>query len=122
MIDKFKKIADAVQFLRLPSVALGLFCVIAITTIIFGSRSQEGDYFAIPGFVGMVWSLNTYSFLVYFRTVPVKSDQSWNFIRRMKRKILRAGYLIMGVFFIVTTIGAIFVSSRMIYIWSLDFG
>ncbi len=122
MIDKFKKIADAVQFLRLSSVALGLFCVIAITTIIFGSRSQEGDYFAIPSFVGMVWSLNTYSFLVYFRTVPVKSDQSWNFIRRMKLKILRAGYLIMGVFFIVTTIGAIFVSSRMIYIWSLDFG
>ena len=122
MIDKLKKIADAVQFLRLPSVALGLICVIAITTIIFGSKSQEGNYFAIPSFVGMVWSLNTYSFLVYFRTVPVKSDQSWNFIRRMKRRILRAGYLIMGVLFIVTTIGAIFVSSRMIRIWFRDYG
>jgi hypothetical protein len=122
MIDKLKKIADAVQFLRLPSVALGLICVIAITTIIFGSKSQEGSYFAIPSFVGMVWSLNTYSFLVFFRTVPVKSDQSWNFIRRMKRRILRAGYLIMGVLFIVTTIGAIFVSFRMINIWFRDYG
>jgi len=122
MIDKLKKIADTVQFLRLPSVALGLMSLIAITTIIFGSNSKEGDFFAIPSVVGLVWSMTTYSFLVCFRTVPEKSDQSWSFIKRMKRRILRVGYWIMGVLFIVSTIGAIFVSFRMINIWVRDYG
>lgn len=122
MIDKLKKIADAVQFLRLPSVALGLICLITVTTIIFVSNSQKGDFFVIPSVVGLVWSMTTYSFLVYFRTVPEKSDQSWNFIKRMKRRILRAGYWIMGMLFIVTTIGAIFVSFRMLNIWVRDYG
>lgn len=122
MIDKLKKIADAVQFLRLPSVALGLMSLIAITTIIFGSNSKEWDFFAIPSVVGLVWSMTTYSFLSYFPTVPEKSDHSWSFIKRMKRRILRAGYWIMGVLFIVTTIGAIFVSFRMINIWVRDYG
>ena len=122
MIDMLKKIADAVQFLRLPSVVLGLICLIAITTILIGSKSQEEEFFAIPSAVGLLWSITTYSFLVYFYAVPEKADQSWKFVKRLKRRIVRAGFWIMGVVFVATTIGAIFVSYRMIAIWLRDYG
>ena len=121
MIDMLKKIADVIQFLRLPSVVLGLICLIAITTILIGSKSHEEDFFAIPSAIGLLWSITTYSFLVYFRAVPEKADQSWKFVKRLKRRIVRAGYWIMGVVFVATTIGAIFVSYRMIAIWLRDY-
>ena len=122
MIDMLKKIADAVQFLRLPSVVLGLICLIAITTILIGSKSHEEDFFAIPSAVGLLWSIITYSFLVYFRAVPDKADQSWEFVKRLKRRIARAGYWLMGAVFMGTTLAAIFVSYRMITIWLRDYG
>ena len=122
MIDMLKKIADAVQFLRLPSVVLGLICLIAITTILISSESHEEEFFAIPSAVGLLWSITTYSFLVYFHAVPEKADQSFKFLKRLKRRIVRAGYWFMGVVFVATTIGAIFVSYRMFTIWYRDYG
>jgi hypothetical protein len=99
-----------------------MICLIAITTILIGSKSHEKEYFAIPSAVGLLWSITTYSFLVYFHAVPEKADQSWKFVKRLKRRIVRAGYWIMGVVFIATTIGAILVSYRMIAIWLRDYG
>ena len=122
MIDMLKKIADAVQFLRLPSVVLGLICFIVITTILIGSESHEEEFLAIPSAVGLLWAIFTYSFLVYFRAVPEKAHRSWKFVKRLKRRMVRAGYWIMGVVFVATTIGAIFVSYRMIAIWFRDYG
>lgn len=122
MIDMLKKMADAAQFLRLPSVVLGLICLIVITTILIGSETHEEEFFAIPSAVGLLWSITAYGFLVYFRAVPEKADQSWKFVKRLKRRIVRAGYWFMGVVFVATTIGAIFVSYRMIAIWLRDYG
>ena len=122
MIDRFKKIANALQFLLLPSVVLGLVSLVAMTTIIFSSKSHEEDFYLIPSAVGILWSITTYSFLVSFRNVPHKADQSWKFFKRLKRKIARAGYWLTGDVFIGTTLGAIFVSYRMITIWLRDYG
>lgn len=121
MIDTFKKIADTLQFLRLPSMILGFVSLVAITTIIISSKSHEEEFFLIPSFVGILWSITTYSFLVYFRDVPEKGGRSWKFSKRLKRAIARAGYWLMGAVFIGTTIGAIFISYRMITIWLRDY-
>jgi hypothetical protein len=40
----------------------------------------------------------------------------------LKRKLARAGYWLMGVSFVGMTIGALFVSYRMIAIWRRDYG
>lgn len=122
MIDTLKKIADSLQFLRLPSVALGLTSIIALITIIVAPDSFEEKFFAIPSAVGLLWSVTTYSFLVYFRAVPEKADLSWKLAKRLKRRIVRAGYWIMGAVFIATTTAATFVSFRMITIWLRDYG
>ena len=122
MIDMLKKIADAVQFLRLPSVVLGLICFIVISTILVGSEPHEEEFLAIPSAVGLLWAIFTYSFLVYFRAVPEKAHRSWKFVKRLKRRMVRTGYWIMGVVFVAITIGAIFVSYRMIAIWFRDYG
>jgi hypothetical protein len=122
MIDKLKIIAEALYFLRIPSVVLGLVSLAAMMTIVVNSKSHDGDFYLIPSFVGLIWSITTYSFLVAFRTVPQKADQSWKFIKRLKRTLVRIGYWLMGVIVIGTTIGALIISYRIIAVWARDYG
>lgn len=121
MIDRFTKIANALQFLRLPSVVIGLVSLVTMIAIIVSPKSLEGDLYLIPSAVGILWSVTTYSFLVNFHAVPQKADRSWTFFKRVRRMITRVWYWFMGMVFIGTTVGAIFVSYRMITIWLKDY-
>jgi hypothetical protein len=122
MIDKLKEIAEALQFLRIPAVILGLASLVAAITIIVSSKSHEEDFYLIPSVVGILWSLTTYSFLAGFRTIPPKADPSWKFFKRLRRRTARAGYWLLGIVAVGTTIGALFVSYRMIAVWLRDYG
>ena len=122
MIDSFSKIANALQILRIPSVAIGLISLLILITTIISSKSHAEDLYLIPSAVGVLWSLATYSFLVNFRSVPEKADPSWKFFQRFKRNIARSGYWLMGIFFIGTTIGVLTMSYRMIAIWLREYG
>ncbi len=121
MIDLFSKIATALQFLRLPIIVLGVTCLAVMITAIFGSKSHADDYYLIPSAVGLLWSIGTYSFIINFNSVPQCADPSWGVFRRMKRHIVRAGYLLLGIVFVVLTTGIVFVSFRIVSIWLTDF-
>ena len=96
--------------------------LVVAVTVVFGSKSHEEDFFLIPSAVGILWSIAAYSFLISFHTVPHKAEKSWKFFKRLKRNIARGGYWLMGIVFLGTTIGALFVSYRMIAIWLRDYG
>lgn len=122
MIDSFRKLAVAIQFLRLPAVVIGLVSLAVMIKIFATSKSHEEDFYLIPSVVGMLWSITTYNFLVNFRSVPAKTDPAWKFVKRIKQKAVRTGYWIIGVVFIATTLVMIFLTYRMILIWLKDYG
>jgi hypothetical protein len=76
MIDKLQGIAQAIQILRLPSIAVGLISLASMVGIIFISKSHESDRFLIPSIAGLLWAISTYSFIVIFRSVPKKANKS----------------------------------------------
>jgi len=121
MIDKLGKIAQALQVLRLPAVVVGLASLIAMTVIIFTSKSHGEDVFLIPSVVGVLWAITTYSLVVGFSSVPQKAEQSWKFLRRVKRKFARAWYGLLAIVFLGTSIVAVSVTYRMISIWIRDY-
>lgn len=121
MIDKLQRVAGRLQFLRLPAMVLGLVSLATMITVIVSSKSHEDDYYLMPSIVGLLWSMASYSFLVNFSSIPEKSDSSWKLIARFKRSAVRAGYWLLAMLFILTTVGALFVSYRMITIWLRDF-
>ena len=121
MIDRFTKIANALQFMRLPSMVVGLAGLVAVIIIVVSSNSHGGDLYLIPSVVGMLWAIATYSFLVSFRAVPPRADSSWGLFRRLKRMTARAGYWLMAAVFLATTVGVVVVSYRMLAVWFRDF-
>lgn len=121
MIDRFQRIAQTIQWLRLPSVTLGLGCLAAIVVIIFTSASHEEDRFLIPAFIGLLWAISTYSFVTTFRAVPEQAGKGMGFFRRLKRRLHRAWYWSIGLLFIATTLSIMFLSYRMVAIWFRDY-
>ena len=122
MIDKLQGIAQAIQILRLPSIAVGLISLASMVAIIFISKSHESDLFLIPSIVGLLWAISTYSFIVTFRSVPKKANKSLKFFSKLKRNINRGWYWFIGVVFLGTTVAVMFVTFRMVSIWLGSYG
>lgn len=121
MIDRLGKIAQTLQFLRIPTIITGLVCLIVLTVIIFTSKTHEDDIYLIPSIIGLLWSVTAYSFLTGFNSVPQKAEDSWKFFQRVKRKLIRSWYWLLAIIFLGTSILAILVTFRIISIWIGDY-
>ncbi len=121
MIDKLQRISQAIQFLRLPAIAVGIFCLANTILIILSANSSDGDKFLIPSFVGVLWAMSIYTFIVTFRSVPEKVDNRLSMIGKLKRHLHRGWYWVVSMVFLSTTVAAIFFTNSMISIWLRDY-
>ena len=121
MIDKLQRISQTIHFLRLPAIAVGLFCLATIVVIILNTNSTDGDRFLIPSFVGVLWAMSTYTFIVTFRSVPEKADNSLSMFGKFKRHLHRGWYWVLSTVFLSTTVAAIYFTNSMISIWLRDY-
>jgi len=122
MIDKFQRIAQTIQILKLPSFLVGSICLVSFVVIVLSAGSGEGNRFLMPSFVGLVWAATTFSFIATFRTIPVIVEQSQGFIGRFKRRLSRAWYWFIAVVFVGTTFTALIMTGRLMSIWLKDYG
>lgn len=121
MIDKLQVIAQAIQFLRLPAIAVGFLCTASTILIIISSISDDGDKYLIPSFVGVLWAMSTYTFIVTFRSVPEKSDNSLTVFGKLKRHLHRGWYWVISIVFLSSTLAALIFTKSMISIWLKDY-
>ena len=121
MIDRFRRIAQRIQILRLPSIVVGLACSISIVVILFISDSREADRWIMPSFVGLLWAMSVYSFIESFRSVPEKSKDEQGFLRTVRQRIRRGSYWFRGLLFLTATGLALVVTSRMVSIWLSEY-
>jgi len=122
MIDKLQRIAQSIQILLVPSIVVGFICLFSVVIIILNAGSGEGNRYLMPGFIGLIWALVTYSFIVTFRNVPEKADSSQTFAGRMRRRASRGWYWLVALVFLGTTGAALIFTVRLIAIWLKDFG
>ncbi len=122
MIDGLQRVALKLQFLRLPSVALGLFFLASAAFVVLGAETHHSEQFLIPSLIGVLWAMSAFSFIVTFRSVPEKADSTQAFFTRLWRGVSRGWYWLVGVSFVVTTVAAAYVTNRLLTVWLSDFG
>jgi hypothetical protein len=121
MIDKFQRIAQAIQILKLPSIIVGFICLASFVIIVLNVSSDEGNRFVMPTFVGLVWAATTFSFIATFRTVPERAEKSQGIVRRFKQGSSRAWYWFIGVVFIGTSLAALIMTGRLVSVWLKEY-
>ena len=117
MIDKFQRVAESLQFLRIPAIVLGFLFLSVIAAVLIGLGSDEMNQLLEPCFIGLIWALATYSFVETFETIPAQADRVDSFLVRIRRKISRAWYWLIALVFVGTTVFALILSSRLLSIW-----
>ncbi|WP_372682146.1 hypothetical protein [Desulfosarcina sp.] len=122
MIDTLKRVARAIQVLRLPSLGVGLVSLASLVVIVLFFTGGQGDRLIIPLSAGWLWGLSTYSFIVTFRAVPDKPNAPLKFSSKLKHIISRLWYGLVSLFFLGATAAMLVVTIRMVSIWLRDHG
>jgi hypothetical protein len=122
MIDHLQRLAQRIQSLRLPSAVLGAAGLATLVVAVLILEPDQGDPYIIPGFIGMLWGMSTYSFIVAFRSAPGKNSNPVGVFRKLVHRLHRCWYGFISVVFLVTTVAVIVVTIRMISIWLRAYG
>jgi hypothetical protein len=122
MIDGLKRMAQAIQVLRLPSLVLGLISLASLVATVFFFTSDQGDRYIIPSIIGLLWGMATYSFIVTFRALPDKPNTSPRFFGKLKHAVARVWYGLISLIFIGAAVTVLVITIRMILIWLRDHG
>ena len=119
MLEALTKIDRAIQFLRLPSIVIGIVSLVSALAMIF--NPELDDLYLIPTVIALLWAISCYFFIVTFCSIPKRPDDSLPLFARLKQKAGRGWYWLIGVLFIITTLSAIAVTYRMISVWLKDY-
>jgi hypothetical protein len=114
MIDRFQKIAHNIQFLYFPSIIIGIGGLATITISLIFLDPQEGQRYFVPGTVSVFWAMSAYSFITIFRSVPKKANETFSFIGKLMRNILRSWYWFIGLAFFGSTVFVVILTYKMI--------
>lgn len=122
MIDYFKRVAQAIQMLRLPSLWVGLISLASLVVMVLFGPSDKGSLLIIPCIVGWLWGMSAYAFIVTFRAVPEKPTAPLKFFGKLKHAMTRTWYGLISVIVLGATLAMIVITVRMISIWFRDYG
>jgi hypothetical protein len=116
MIEKFKRMAVAIQVLRLPSLTVGLICLALLVVIILFFPSDQDNRLIIPSIVGFLWGMGTYTFIVTFRSAPNNPSKPLSLLGKIKFTFTRAWYWLISVILLFGTVALIVITIRMVSI------
>ena len=118
VLEKLHRVALALaplQGLCLTAVAV-LGAIVALS--IFEISVFAGDVYLIPSFVGFLWLLALYSFIVCFRSLPPRKGPGAGWSMRLRLLLARGAYWLIAVLLLCVSVSLVLVSVRFLRIWN----
>ena len=121
MIDIFAELSKRIYWVK----PIAYVVVIGFTglfgyAIVFRDAGDT-DVFLIPSILGVLWSLLLISITSIFPNVPTIPSSDDKFFNRIKIRLKRGIYYILGLLFVILSIAIIFLSLKMFGIWRGDY-
>ncbi len=117
MIGTLGSVSRTLQWAKPLTLLLGFvsFCVFFCT--IFELAGFTTDIYLMPSVLGTLWSANLHFLISTFHRVPAKPTKELKWFRRLKIRLQRAVYYLLGLLFITLTLSALRTSFSMLGIW-----
>ena len=117
MIDRLAKISSRLYWLKpIGFIFSSGFLLLFGYSVLFRSAG-EMDVYLIPSILGTLWSLLLISIIYIFPNVPSVPSADVNYIDKVKIRLKRSLYYLMGLIFLVLSIAIILLSLKMLGIW-----
>jgi drug/metabolite transporter (DMT)-like permease len=114
MIETLNKLAVFIRPLKWPALIIAIMLLIIAVAVILSEDSQEEDYLLIPAITGFLWFFCLYALIANFQAIPRPVESKDRFFRRIKIRLYRLWFFILGGTFILTTGLIFFLSIRLI--------
>ncbi len=90
---------------------------VAFLMNIFGVEPVAKDIYLIPILIGLLWSLLLYSFVGLFQEIPASPLPEQSFLQRLKARIRRGMYWLLGIFTVAVSFSVVVVTVRLFGVW-----
>lgn len=121
MIDIFAEISKRIYWVKpIAYIVVIGFAGLFGYAIVFRDAGDT-DVFLIPSFLGVLWSLLLISITSIFPNVPTIPNSDDKLFTRIKIRLKRGLYYILGLLFVILSIAIIFFSLKMFGIWRGDY-
>ena len=117
MIDGLRSIALSARRLAAPALAIALLCLVYVIFVAFTSTSAEDDKYLFPSILGFMWMLSFYAFVETFRYVPQRSHANLGFLARVKQRLSRFWYWVIGLVFLASSAAVVVFTLRVLMVW-----
>jgi len=115
-LDLFSSLARRLlRFSDLPVYLAPVFLGMFVYALI-GDYTGETDLL-IPSLIGIIWCLLLYSMPMLFARVPPAAGGSDRLAHRLKTKIVRGGFHLLLLVFVVVTGVCLYLSARLLFVW-----
>lgn len=121
MLETLNRIARWLLPLRMLFLGLAIFGFMLLIVSLFAEEGGQQGLFAIPAMTLFLWALSVFVFILNFAVIPQRNEGESGMIRRGMQRLQRAWYWLVGLFFLVTTLVLLYVTTRIVTIWLRDF-
>lgn len=121
MLDRLHRIACKLLPLRMLFLGLAVFGFLALITSLFAETGRDQGLITMPAMTLFLWALAVYVFILNFAVIPQRKAEEGSLVKRGWQRLQRAWYWLVGLFFLVTTLVLLYVTTRIVTLWLRDF-
>ncbi len=121
MIEALSRAARIIERWQAVVYALGAVFAGLFFYGVFGNAGAHRQ-FLLPGFAGVLWVLLALTVAGLFRRLPGPARAERGFFRRQLRRLHRFLLHVLGAGLVVVTLAVVYLSMKLIVIWSGELG
>jgi hypothetical protein len=121
MLKKLSALSVKLYGLKPFIALLGFACIGLFISSILNLGDFNSDKLMIPSLLGGLWSALYFILLSSFLTIPPKPGSDVKFFAKIKIRLLRGIYYLLGAIFIVLTLVVLVVSFKLLAVWRAEY-
>jgi hypothetical protein len=121
VLETLSAISTRLHWSKPIAMLLGFVFVSLFVLSILNVRGFDSAALLIPSLLGALWSAIYFILLTIFPSVPSSPGKEVNLFTRIKIRLQRGMYYLLGITLVVLTIAIFFLSFKLLGIWRAEF-
>jgi len=103
--------------LKWPALALSLAMLLVVLVVVLSSNPILEETYLVPSIVGFLFFLTLFGLIANFKEVPRKIEQGDGFVVRIKIRLIRFWFIILGLMFVIAVGASALLAVKLLRIW-----
>ena len=117
MIEKLNRIALLLSPLKWPALLLSVLMLFVVLAIGISTSFEAEENYLVPSIIALLFFLALFALIANFEEVPRKVEPGDSFILRIKIRLYRCWFSVLGLLFFLAAGASIFFAVKLLRLW-----